>query len=66
MRFVRIHMQLLTIQAQEHIGRKECDAFVPVAKGVIHDERFEQRGGHLGEVGVVAGLRAEQGAFQQP
>lgn len=66
MRFVRIHMQLLTIQAQEHIGRKECDAFVPVAKGVIHDERFEKCGGHLGEIGIVTGSGAVQGAFQQP
>jgi hypothetical protein len=35
---IRVHLQLVTIEAQEHIGREECDAFVSVDEGVVHDE----------------------------
>ena len=61
---VGINLKLVTVQAQEHVSREERDAFVSVDERVVHDERFEQRGRHLGEIGVVAGPGAVQGAFQ--
>jgi hypothetical protein len=38
---VGIHLQLVTIKTQEHIGREECDALVSVDEGVVDDERLE-------------------------
>ena len=62
---VCVYLQSVTVQAQEYVGREEGNTFVPVDERVVHEKRLEQRGRHLGEVGVVTGLRAVQGAFQQ-
>ena len=62
--FVSIHLKLVTVQAQEHVGGKERNTLVSVDERVIHDERLKQRGSHFGEISIVAGLRAVQGALQ--
>jgi len=49
-----IHLQLVTVQAQENIRRKKGDAFVAVNKRVVHDERLKQRRRHFGKILVVA------------
>ncbi len=61
-----VHSQLVAIQAQKDVGRKKGHGLVSVDEGVIHDPGFEQRRGHLGEIGVVAGPGPVQGALQQP
>ena len=60
-----VHLKLVTVQAQEHVGREECDALVSIDEGVVHDERFEQRCCHLSKVRVIAGAGSIQCAFQK-
>ena len=38
MRIISIYLQFVTVHAQEHIGRKECNAFITVNERVVHDE----------------------------
>jgi len=36
--FLCIHLQLVTVQAQEDVSRKEGNAFITVHERVVHDE----------------------------
>jgi hypothetical protein len=63
--FIGIDSQAPTVQSYENVSREECDSFVSVDEGVVHQEGFEERRGHGREVFVVAGLRAIESALQQ-
>lgn len=63
--FIGIHFHPPVIQSEEDVGREERDALVSVDEGMIHQERFEQRRRHRGNVVVIAGLRSEEGAFEE-
>ena len=40
-RFFSVYLQLVTVHAQEHIGRKECNAFITVNErgGMMRDSK---------------------------
>jgi len=60
-----INVQPPPVQAQKYVSRKEGDSLVFIDEWMVDDQRFEQRGGHLGKVGIVAGLRAMECALEQ-
>ena len=53
------------VESQEHIGREEGDALVPIKERMVHEERLEEGGRHLDDVGVVAGPGAVEGALEK-
>ena len=64
MGFLCIHLKPVTVEPEKHVCCKECNALVSIDKGVVHDQRLEQRSGHLNEIGVVTGLRSIKRTFQ--
>ena len=62
---LRIDLEPPSIQSQEHVGGEEGNTFVPVDERVVHQQRLKKGSGHLREIVVVAGTRAEKGTFEQ-
>lgn len=61
-----IDAQFPAVEPQENIGAEKGHALVAVHEGVVEEQSLEQRCGHPVESLVVAGLRAVEGAHQQP
>lgn len=53
------------VDREKGIGRGEGDALVAVDEGMVLREAFPKGRRFLDEVGVITGLRAEQGGFEQ-
>jgi len=62
---LRLDPEFPAVQSQEYVGGEEGHALVPVEEGVVHEQRLEERRRHLGDVTVVAGAWAKQGAFEE-
>lgn len=62
---VSIHLQLVIVQAAGTRRSRRMRRACYRRRTGGSCERFEQRGRHLGEVGVVSGPGAVQGAFQE-
>ena len=54
-----IHIDVGTIPAQKHIGRRKGDALVAVNEAVFMSQRLHERGGLLFNATVIAGLRTK-------
>lgn len=62
---VRLGLQPCAVEAEEDVQAGEGDALVAVDEAVVHGETFPQSRRLLDEVGIVAGLRAQQRGFDQ-
>jgi hypothetical protein len=57
--------QALAIDAQEHVGCGDGDAFVAIHKWMVDCQAFQQRGRFSHDVVLVTSLRPEQGSLQR-
>jgi hypothetical protein len=62
---VRLGLQPCAVQAEKDVRAGEGDALVAVDEAVVHRQAFPQRRRLLDEIGIVAGLRAQQRGFDQ-
>ena len=58
--------QIMAVDAEKGVRRRETDSFVAVEKGMVVGERLHQRGGFVNQVVVVSALRTKDGSFQEP
>jgi len=64
-RFLIRHPKFPAVESKEYIGSKKSNPLVSIRKWVIHEERFEQRRGHLSQICVVPRLWAIKSALQE-
>jgi hypothetical protein len=63
--FVGAKNQLSPVQAQEYISGEERQSFIGVRECIVGKKRVEHGCCHLFYMCVIAGLRSEEGAFEE-
>ena len=57
-------VQAPTVDAKEHVGRGECDAFVAIHEGMVDGQALEQCSRFSDDIFVAASLRPEERRLQ--
>lgn len=60
-----VRRQSRAIDGEKGVRSSECRALVAVDKGMILREALPQRCRFLNQVGVITGLRPEEGGFEE-
>src|SRR5260370_15798939 len=58
--------QIMAVDAEKRVRRRETDSFVAVEKGIVVGERLHQRRGFVNQVVVASALRTNHATFQEP
>ncbi len=62
----RFDFQIMAVDTQKRVRRRETDSLVAVEEGMVIGVRFHQRGGFMNQIVVVSALRTKDGSFQEP